>query len=140
MASFGDTSQGYQSVGNKGLHRFFISVKVLDTINLQKELFKMVRFGINQNKIAFTYAAFTAEFYGLFQLTYLLTKDEELVGEIERFFGAETDLKFGKDVKNMNRSIDLFKQYMVQMKKDGIYDPSIFHTFNHPSNAMEESL
>lgn len=138
MASPGD-GYGFQSVGNKGLHRFFISVKVLDTIQLQKELFKSIRFGINQNKIAVQYTEFAGEFYGLFQLTYLLTKDEKLVGEIEEFFSSKTEIKFSKNLVPVNRCVELFKMYMVQLKKDGIYDPSIFHTFSHPSNAMEES-
>jgi hypothetical protein len=131
----------YQSIGNKGIHRAFISIKVLETVEVQSFLFRSIRLGVQQNQAAQHYAEFITKFYELFQSTWLFTKDSSLASDIELFFGADTNIKFNqKNLKPVNKSVELFKQYLQQLKDSGIYDPAIFHRTNSISDAWERSL
>ena len=118
----------YQSIGNKGIHRTYLSVKVLEVAEIQKNLFKAIRLGVNQNRAASLYSDFVAEFYGLYQTTWMFTKDVHLAVSIDDFFGAKNALIFNPgDISVTNVLFDLFKKYLVSLKDSGIYDPAIFH-------------
>jgi len=66
------------------------------------------------------YAKFLREFSHLHDLVGVLLSDEQIVRKTKRLLYEE---KLRYDPEQVYRAMELFQQYVAEMKKSGIYDP-----------------
>ena len=125
----------YNELANQDMLQVAISAQVLLTIEAKGHLFTAMRVnGVNRQK---RYAAFIQQFSTLVDMTFVMIKNGKLVSEVDNFLSIR-DLKYSVD--NAYRATNLFKSYLTQMNKDGIYDPRRKVPYNNPDNAYMRSI
>lgn len=127
-----------QQSGYKGLERFDITVRVIETIDLMGDLFTSLRFrGICQESQA-TWEGFINSFFKLFHITAGMMSEKELnlISEVETAFTENLDLT----AATSSKFLALYEDYLAAMKKAGIYDPTVLKQIFNPATAWEKSV
>lgn len=132
----GEGGDKYDSASAKWLLRYEISVRVMQVIENMGTLYTVMRFTGLTTESNNTYATFVDSFFKLFHEVGLFTKDPELLVAIENAFKKE-DIEMSPE--NVNLFMNLFEEFLVQMKEAGVYDPVVTRYFNHPEAAWEKS-
>lgn len=133
-----------QLIGKKDLFRAIISFRVLDVIELSGSLVTCLNLGCPMPKL--TYSEFIDGFHKLYLQTSLSTNNPELLEEIEDLFYENRDgsgwrYESEEDFREMAwLFIDSFKLYMVQLKKDGLYNPEISRRLADFDDSWRESI
>lgn len=130
--------QQFQNIGNKGIYRSDISLRVLQVIENAGNLYTNLRFyGLESEYTVNSYILFFDGFFKLYFAVGYFTKDPGLLQTLEAGF-KKTDV--GLSVENANLYLDLFEEFVCQLKDAGIYDPTITHYYTDPQNAWEASI
>lgn len=137
-------NQKYNNTGSKGVYRLDISIRVIEVIDLEGDLYTNLRFVGISKATEDCYTLFINSFFKLFYMTAILTTEPELLSHIEAAFhrpDISLDLHGdnGEPV-NANLFMNLFEEYLKQLKNDGIYDPTITHYYASAYNSWEGSL
>ncbi|MCK5292952.1 MAG: hypothetical protein KAR39_13160 [Thermoplasmata archaeon] len=132
----GQEAGKYDSASAKWLLRYEISVRVMQVIENMGSLYTIMRFTGLSSESNNTYATFIDSFFKLFHEVGLFTKDAELLADIEKAFKQE-DISMTPE--NVNLFMDLFEEFLVQMKEAGVYDPIVTRYFNQPEASWEKS-
>lgn len=135
---YGEDNTKQQSVGFKGLERFDITVRVIETIDLMGDLFTSIRFnGINRESSEI-WEQFINTFFKVFHITagMLSKNDLPLITHVEESFSGILVLT----PDTASKFLALFEEYLAAMNKAGIYDPAIIRNFYNPATAWERSV
>ncbi|HIH73939.1 MAG TPA: hypothetical protein HA306_01160 [Methanosarcina sp.] len=134
----------YNNTGSKSLYRFDISMRVIEVIDLEGDLYTCLRFQGLSKATEDCYILFINSLFKLFYMTAILTTNAELLSHIEAAFHKEDISLYEQGPKgepiNANLFMNLFEDYLKQLKDDGIYDPTITKYFMNAYNAWEGSL
>jgi len=145
----------YDTVGQKGLYRFEISVDALMFLDAKKEFFTEVKLKKRNPQGKHAYENLCSEMYGLIEkIKPLLLLDHgrvdddgvKFVEEAEEFFGkSNIGFSYSEEYSELsatNASIVLLlsDRLLDLMYKKEIYDPTIIHKIQNPKKAYEESI
>lgn len=131
-------------LGKKDFYRTIISIRVLDVIELSGSLVTCLSLGCRDPRAI--YSEFMDGFHKLYLATSLSTNDTDLLEKLETAFytnrmkkpweyGVEKDFK-----EKAWLFIDLFKEYMIQLKADGLYNPEITRQLNEVEQVWRDSI
>lgn len=133
-----------QLIGKKDFFRVIISIRVLDTIELAGSLTTCLSLGCREPRVI--YSEFMDGFHKLYLATAISTNDSELLEKIEEAFYTnrmDEPWQFGGQIDFRKKSwkfIDLFKEYMLQLKEDGLYNPEITKKINDFEEVWRDSI
>lgn len=136
----------YQSVGNKGLYRHHISMMVLNAFEAKRSLYNSLKLKIEPQHSVINYKHFISAFAGLFDLVSFALKNEKFRSTVHQFLYKSEhnfqnlDESKEKFASTTSYAMILFEKFILEMKQDGIYDPTIFFKYDLPQNAWEDSF
>lgn len=127
----------YQQAGYKGLERFDITIRVIETIDLMGDLYVTLRKRGITVESNFIWEAFIGSFFKVFQITASMLKQEdiELIAAVENAFCGDIELT----PETSGSFLAYFEEYLYAMKRAGIYDPTIIKHYQNPAAVWEKS-
>jgi hypothetical protein len=149
----GNFDYSSSSIGVKTYYRMDISLQVVETIREAGNFYTMFKFpGVYKEQfITNCYTSFVSKFYTLWLMSSCFTSDAKIISKIEEFFdrpeiscwhtaAIKTNDKQIEIYKNTTDVMQLLQEYIIQLKKDKIYDPSIERFRDNPARAWEKNI
>lgn len=120
----GKSQNKEQMVGQKYLFRNALSLQIMGIFAQCGILVNCLKMNCRAPNAA--YNNFVSSFHELYLTTALSTNDSNLLKLIEAAFDGDWGYKTKADWRKKSfQFINLFKAYLVQIKKDGLYNPEI---------------
>lgn len=133
-----------RGVGVKYYYREAHTKGIIHLISLQGDLYECLSAGCRYPQQSYT--EFVTLFYKIFTLTSQFTNDSELVERIEGEFseGREKPRRLINSEKAFNKRswdmIDIWKEYLVQLKEAGIFNPEVENYVEGKGNVFLDSI
>lgn len=133
-----------QLIGKKDTYRNFLTIVVLDAMELSGSLTTCLSLGCKYPIVI--YSDFIDRFHKLYIMTAMSTNNDELLKRIENlFYINRTKKPWAVTTESEFQSkawafIDIFKEYMLQMKADGLYNPEISFKNDGTGNVWQDSI
>lgn len=134
-----------QLIGNKGFFRNFLTASVLDTIIRHGSLVTCLNLGCSSEQN--TYYEFVDAFHKLYMETSLSTNNKDLLVELEEAFYGDDEMDMFWDYEETEdfrekawMFANLFKEYLVEMKASGLYNPEISMKSSESEDIWRDSV
>ena len=127
-----------QNSGMKGLERYDITLRVINCVDSMGDLYTALRFGGINSGSHGAYVSFISEFFKLFHITASLLNESAipLIADIETSFSEDIEIS----PQIAGKFLTHFEDYLHELQKAGVYDPTITRQMYHPGNAWERSI
>lgn len=133
-----------QLIGNKGTYRGYLTLKVLDSMEWMGALTTCLSLKCDNPQS--TYNNFVHSFHTLYVMTSMSTNNPDILQRIEKAFYTDRNnrswsINSQKDyIKKSWVFIDLYKEYMIQLKADGLYNPEINYGTDKTTDVWRDSI
>jgi len=135
----GETAGKEQSIGIKGLYRSYHSWNILDIIELSGSLLTCLKLGCsNPNSI---YYEFVDRFNKLYTASAMFVNDVKILEEVAELLFE--DWKYANEPEFRSKAyafLNVFNRYLIQLKKDGFYNPEILTTQKNEEDVWRDSI
>jgi len=141
--SEGNKQNEWDTAGVKYIFRLTNSIRVLDVIEWAGTLTTCIK--LNCKKRDYTYRMFMDAFHKLYLSVGLFTNNPKLLEKIEDAFDDNWFYESDEDdwsifISQSWKYLNLFKDFVSQLQKDGIYDPVISHYFTNYDEQWKKSI
>ena len=135
----GDTAGKEQSIGIKGLYRAYHSWNILDIIELSGSLLTCLKLGCSSPNAI--YFEFVDRFNKLYTASAMFVNNVEILEDVAELLFE--DWKYVNEIEFRSKFyefLNVFNRYLIQLKKDGFYNPEILMTQKGEDDVWRESI
>jgi len=134
-----NSSQFETSIGKKDFYRAILSLQIMNVARLCGDLEYCLQFGCPRPNE--TYRTFISEFNSLWITTGMFSNNLELAKRIEKELQQIWSYRTPDEYRNKALIyVNLFKEFLIQLKEDGLYNPEIVRKNVDYTDIWSESI
>jgi len=127
------------SIGKKDFYRSILSLSIMNVARLCADLEMCIQFGCPRPNE--TYRSFVSEFNALWLTVGMFTNNLELAKRVEKELQRKWTYRTRAEFENNSQIYtNIFKELLIQLKEDGLYNPEIVRKNVDYEDVWSESI
>lgn len=125
-----------EAMNNQQVLQYSVTMQVLITIDAKNKLYTAIYLNDKRYRLLERFSKFMSSFELASTMTGVCLSDSEIVDKIDNFLKSHTKYTRQTAIDAM----ELFDIFLIQLHKDGIYDPKSKIPHDFPENAYLKSF